>query len=167
MASSSSSSALVTSPRRKNDLTVFVSFSGSNTHCNFTGNLYGALLRKRIFPLNDDTELQKGESIASRLSHAIEGSQVSIVVFSKNYPSSPWCLRELEYILHCSVLYGKHVLPVFYDVDPSEVRKQSGGYGKSLAKHGKRYQHDSNKVQRWRETLELVGNIVGWDLCHK
>jgi hypothetical protein len=165
MASSSSSSALVTSPRRKNDYDVFVSFRGRDTRLNFTDHLYGALQRKRIVTFRD--ELQKGESVVSELFRAIECSQVFIVVFSPKYAASSWCLQELAYIFNCSVLYGKRVLPVFYDVDPSEVRKQNGGYGESLAKLGERYQDDSNKVQRWRETLQLVGDIVGWDLCHK
>ncbi|AES75283.1 putative TIR domain-containing protein [Medicago truncatula] len=157
----------MTSPRKKNDHTVFVSFRGTDTRFNFTDHLFGALQRKRIFTFRDDTNLQKGNSIASDLIQAIEGSQVFIVVFSKNYASSTWCLRELAYILNCSVLYGKRVLPVFYDVDLSEVRKQSGGYGESFNYHGKRFQDHSNMVQRRRETLQLVGNISGWDLRDK
>jgi hypothetical protein len=109
----------------------------------------------------------KKVNIAPELFNAIEASQVFIVVFSKNYASSTWCLRELEYILHCSQLYGKRILPVFYDVDPSEVRKQSGGFGEALAKHGEKFEHDSGIVQKWRETLKQVGNISGWDIRHK
>jgi hypothetical protein len=144
---------------------VFVSFRSPDTRCNFTCHLYGALQRKRILTFMNDYKI--GETILPKLFHAIEDSQVFIVVFSKNYAASYYCLLELAYILQCSVLYGKRILPVFYDVDPSEVRKQSGGYGKSLAEIGEIFQDDSNTVQRWRQALQLVGNISGWDLCHK
>lgn len=167
MASSSSSSAIVTTPRRENSYDVFVSFRGTDTRFNFTDHLFAALKRKGIFAFRDDTKLQKGESIAPELFNAIEDSQVFIVVFSKNYAYSSWCLRELAYILNCSVLYGKRILPVFYDVNPSEVRKQSGCYGESFAYLGKKFQDHSNEVQRWRETLQLVSNICGWDLRDK
>ena len=143
MASSSSSSSMVTSRRRKSSYDVFVSFRGTDTCFNFTDHLFAALQRKGIFAFRDDTKLQKGESIAPELFHAIEASQVFIVVFSKNYASSTWCLRELEKIFECSQLYGKRVLPVFYDVDPSEVRKQSGNYEKAFVEHEETFKHDS------------------------
>jgi len=171
MASSSnpSSSALVTLPRRKNyHYDAFVSFRGEDTRFNFTDHLFGALQRKGIFAFRDDTKLQKGESIAPELFHAIEASQVFIVVFSKNYASSTRCLRELEYILlQCSQLSGRRVLPIFYDVDPSELRHQKGIYGEDFSKHEETFQRDYQKVQRWREALTQMGNISGCNMCHK
>jgi hypothetical protein len=62
---------------------------------------------------------------------------------------------------------GKHVLPVFYDVDPSEVRKQSGIFGEAFVKHEKRFQQDYEMVQQWRKALTQVGKISGWDVRHK
>ena len=165
--SNNSSSALVTLPRRKNDYDVFVTFRGEDTRFNFTDHLFAALQRKGIFAFRDDTKLQKGESIAPELFHAIQASQVFIVVFSKNYTSSTWCLRELEKILECSQLYGKRVLPVLYDVDPSEVRKQSGNYEKAFAEHEETFKHDCEMVRRWREALTQVANLSGWDMRHK
>jgi hypothetical protein len=169
MASSSnqSSSTLVTLPMKKNRYDVFVSFRGKDTRYNFTDHLLAALQRKGIFAFKDDTKLQKGESIAPELFNAIQTSQVFIVVFSKNYASSTWCLQELDKILECSQLYGKRVLPVFYDVDPSEVRHQKGNYGEAFFKHEQRFQHDTQMVQRWREALMQVANLSGWDMRHK
>ncbi|AES75155.1 TIR domain protein [Medicago truncatula] len=48
-------------------------------------------------------------------------------------------LQELEKICECVRVSGKHVLLVFYDVDPSEVRKQSGIYCEAFAKHEQRF----------------------------
>ena len=171
MASSSNNSsslALVTMPKKKkNFYDVFVSFRGEDTRNNFTDFLFDALKEKGVFAFRDDTNLEKGETIAPELFHAIEGSQVFVVVFSKNYASSTWCLQELEYILCCVQASGKHVLPVFYDVDPSVVRKQSGIYREAFVKHEQRFQQDSQMVSRWREALKLVGSISGWDLRDK
>ncbi|XP_058730455.1 disease resistance protein RUN1-like [Vicia villosa] len=164
---SSTSSALVTSTRR-NYFDVFVSFRGKDTRFNFTDHLFAALQRNGISAFRDDTKLNKGESIAPELLRAIEDSQIFIVVFSKNYASSTWCLRELEHILlHCNQPSKKRVLPVFYDVDPSAVRHQKGTYSEALAKHEERFQQDSQKVQRWRAALAQVADLSGWDVHHK
>ncbi|XP_061350521.1 disease resistance protein RUN1-like [Gastrolobium bilobum] len=172
MASSSSSTTTSTSSSRmiwKYD--VFVSFRGEDTRNNFTDHLFGALQRKNIVAFRDDTKLKKGESIAPELLQAIEGSQIFIVVFSKNYASSTWCLRELAKILDCVQVSGKRrVLPVFYDVDPSEVRKQSGNYEKAFVEHEERFKEDSDmmvEVKRWRRDLTEIANLSGWDVRDK
>nr|AHG28999.1 NBS-LRR protein [Cicer arietinum] len=151
--------------QRKYD--VFVSFRGETRH-NFIDHLFGALRRKNIYAFRDDTNIRKGESIAPELLRAIEASQIFIVVFSKNYASSTWCLRELEYILfHCSQPPIKRVLPVFYDVDPSDVRKQSGDYEKAFAEHEKNINLDLQMLQRWRLAVTQAAFLNGWDLHDK
>jgi hypothetical protein len=52
---------------------------------------------------------------------------------------------------------GKHILPVFYDVDPSEVRKQSGILGEAFVKHEKRFQQDYEMVQTMEESSHTSG----------
>jgi len=76
-------------------------------------------------------------------------------------------LQELEKICECVHVSGKHILPVFYDVDPSKERKQSGIYGEAFTKHEQAFQQDSQMVSRWREALKQVGSIAGWDLRDK
>ncbi|KAI3730801.1 hypothetical protein L1987_61979 [Smallanthus sonchifolius] len=51
------------------------------------------------------------------------------------------------------------VLPVFYDVDPSDVRKQKRKYEEAFSKHEGGNKH---KVESWRKALEKAGNISGW-----
>ena len=167
MASSSNSSLALVTTSKKNHYDVFVTFRGEDTRNNFTDFLFDAVQTKGIFVFRDDTNLQKGESIGPELIRAIEGSQVFVAVFSKNYASSNWCLQELEKICECIEGSNKHVLPIFYDVDPSEVRKQFGIYYEAFVKHEQRFQQDSQMVSRWRETLKLVGSISGWDLRDK
>ncbi|CAK8577201.1 unnamed protein product [Lathyrus sativus] len=165
MASSTINSSL--SPLRNHYYDVFVSFRGEDTRNNFTDFLFHALQTQGIFAFRDDTNLPKGESIAPDLLHAIQHSHIFVVVFSTNYASSTWCLRELEKICECVQVSGKHVLPVFYDVDPSEVRHQKGFYAEAFSKHEHRFQRDSLMVSRWRQALTQVANLSGWDLRHK
>ena len=53
------------------------------------------------------------------------------------------------------------VLPVFYQVDPFEVRKQEGNFGEALTKLEKRV-NNNTKVQRWRDALQEAANLSGW-----
>ncbi|WVZ02557.1 hypothetical protein V8G54_023363 [Vigna mungo] len=149
---------------------VFVSFRGEDTRNNFTGFLFQALRRKGIDAFKDDQDLKKGESIAPELLHAIQSSRLFIVVFSKNYASSTWCLRELAEIRNCVQTSPRPVIPVFYDVDPSVVRKQSECYEKAFAEHEKRFRENEAKMEeaeRWREALKEVADLSGWDIRNK
>ena len=140
---------------------VFLSFRGEDTRYNFTSHLYQALCDKGFNTFIDDVNLQKGEAIATELPKEIELSMISIVVFSENYASSTWCLKELVKILECKDLgQSVLVLPVFYKINPSEVRKQEGKYGIALAKHEKKENRD--KVQSWRAALTKAAGLAGF-----
>ncbi|XP_028052567.1 TMV resistance protein N-like [Camellia sinensis] len=118
-ASSSSS----TQPRWSYD--VFLSFRGEDTRKNFTDHLYTALVQAGIHTFVDDDELPRGHDISSALLKSIEESRISIVVFSTHYASSRWCLDELVKIIESKKTLGQLVLPLFYDVDPSNVQHQT------------------------------------------
>ena len=92
---------------------VFLSFRGEDTRRSFTDHLYDALKRKGVLTFRDDEKLERGKSISQELSKAIEESRFAIVVFSKNYASSTWCLNELEKILRSMKETGLTILPVF------------------------------------------------------
>ncbi|KAL4637489.1 hypothetical protein ACB092_03G080900 [Castanea dentata] len=139
---------------------VFLSFRGEDTRNGFTSNLNGILRHNGINTFMDD-ELQRGNRISTEILEAIESSKISIIVFSKNYATSTWCLDELVKILECKK-NGQVVFPVFYKVDPSEVRSQKGKFGEVLAKHEENFKYDTNKVQRWRAALNEACNLSGW-----
>ena len=138
---------------------VFLSFRGEDTRYNFTSHLYKALCDKGFNTFIDDDNLQKGEEISIELLKAIELSMISIVIFSENFASSTWCLNELVKILECKN-FGQIVLPVFYKVNPSEVRKQEGKFGIALTKHEEK--HNTDKVQSWRAALTKATDLVGF-----
>ena len=139
---------------------VFLSFRGEDTRKNFTGHLYKALCDQG-FNTFIDNDLQRGEKISLELLKTIKLSMISIVVFSKNYASSTWCLNELVQIFECRSK-GQLVLPIFYKVSPSEIRKQDGEFGIALAKHEEKFKDDIEKVQRWRTTLTEAANLSGF-----
>ncbi|XLR65443.1 hypothetical protein S83_016115, partial [Arachis hypogaea] len=103
-------------PLNAADFRVFISFRGNVTRTNFAIYLREALNNEQQIKVVMDEDLPKEQSIGPLLSKAIESSHVSIVVFSQDYASSEWCLYELE------------VLPVFYNIDPSNVRHQRGSF---------------------------------------
>ena len=138
---------------------VFLSFRGEDTRNGFTSNLNGILRHNGINTFMDD-KLRRGEKISTELLEAIESSKISIIIFSKNYATSTWCLNELVKILECKK-NGQIVLPIFYKVDPSEVRSQSGKFGEALEKH-EQFKDNINKVQRWKAALNEAGNLSGW-----
>ncbi|XP_052191344.1 disease resistance protein RPV1-like isoform X3 [Diospyros lotus] len=144
---------------------VFLSFRGVDTRNSFVDHLYSVLDAKCIFTFKDDLRLERGEYISPTLLKAIEESRFAVVVFSKNYASSKWCLEELAYILECQKTRGLTILPVFYKVDPSDLRKQRGSIGKAFAKHERdsSKKKEKQKVQRWRNALTEAANISGWD----
>ncbi|XP_042962339.1 TMV resistance protein N-like [Carya illinoinensis] len=80
---------------------AFLSFHGKDTRKNFTAHLYTSLKQGGIFAFRDDEELERGEYISEKLLKAIEESKFAIVVLSRNYASSRWCLIELAKIVEC------------------------------------------------------------------
>jgi hypothetical protein len=148
-------------PQKKYD--VFLSFRGEDTRRNFTSHLYDALSRKKIQTFMDNNELQKGDEISPTLIKAIEESHASIVIFSENYASSKWCLNELKKILECKKYREQIVMPVFYNIDPSNVRKQTGSYKQAFAKHKRDLNHNNVKLEKWKDALTEAANLVGWD----
>ena len=139
---------------------VFLSFRGEDTRNGFTGHLFNALCDNGFTTFIDD-DLPRGEQISAELLKAIKSARTSIIIFSQNYAFSAWCLDELVEILNCKK-NGQLVLPVFYKVDPSEVRKQEGSFKVALAKHENRLKNNIEKVQSWRTALDEAASLSGW-----
>jgi hypothetical protein len=141
---------------------VFLSFRGIDTRYTFTGYLHKALQDKGIITFIDDNHLHKGDQITPSLLKAIENSRIAIVVLSKNYASSSFCLQELCKIIDCVTENGVLVLPVFYDVEPSNVRKLSGSFGEAMAEHEVRYSGEIDRLEKWKKALNQVANLAGF-----
>ena len=112
------------SPTNRWKYDVFLSFRGEDTHYKFTNHLYTTLVQKGIVTFRDNAKLERGKLISTELLQVIKESRFAIVIISKNYASSIWCLDELAQIIDCKKALGMTVLPVFHYVEPSDVRGQ-------------------------------------------
>lgn len=139
---------------------AYLNFRGPDTRHIITCHLYKALVQAGVTPFIDSEDLERGAIISQQLTAAIQRSRISVIIFSSNYASSAWCLDELVSIMECWKTQDKLVLPVFYHVDPSDVRKQKGSFAVTFKKHSR---HDSQKLLKWREALTQAANISGWD----
>ncbi|KAL6311265.1 hypothetical protein AAG906_016232 [Vitis piasezkii] len=81
-----------------------------------------------------DDQLKRGEEIKSELLKTIEESRISIVVFSKDYAQSKWCLDELAKIME-------------------ELREAFSIHERKV---------DEKKVQRWKDSLTEASDLSGF-----
>ncbi|ONI21710.1 hypothetical protein PRUPE_2G083100 [Prunus persica] len=108
-------------------------------------HLHKALLGKNIDTYIDN-RLEKGDDIGPTLLEAIEKSKIALVIFSKDYASSTWCLKELVNILECKKSYGQILIPIFYHRPPKHTR---------------------DKVANWKASLEEASNMSGFPYSSK
>lgn len=139
---------------------VFLSFRGADTRNNFISHLHSALGRKSIRTFIDD-ELRRGEEITSTLMRIIEESKSSVIIFSKNYASSTYCLDELEKIMECHECYGQIVIPIFFHVNPSDVLEpETGIFAVALRRHENEAKKKLDTVQGWKTSLIKAANLI-------
>ncbi|XP_027909067.1 TMV resistance protein N-like [Vigna unguiculata] len=141
---------------------VFLSFRGEDTRSHFASHLYRTLCQRGVVIFNDDVDMRNGLKVTASLVRVIQKSRMAIIIFSRNYASSAFCLNELVQILKCHAEGRMRILLVFYDVHPSEVRNQSGSYGEAFAKHEERFNYDKDKLQDWRSALRSAANFSGY-----
>ncbi|XP_039162852.1 TMV resistance protein N-like [Eucalyptus grandis] len=142
---------------------VFLSFRGADTRYGFTDFLYYGMVEAGILVFRDNESLHVGKRIGHELLQAIENSKIYIPIFSKNYASSHWCLRELAYMVKCTSKSNenKEILPIFLDVEPDDVMLKTNLYRKALSKYQKKF---CTEVESWKKALIEVDEIKGWNL---
>ncbi|XP_039165282.1 TMV resistance protein N-like [Eucalyptus grandis] len=143
---------------------VFLSFRGEDVRNSFLNHLYTTLDHNGFYTYVDSKELRKGEQIAPTLMKAIEESHIAIIIFSKNYASSRWCLEEVAKIMDCKEERDLTVFPLFYKVDPGEVRTPRERYKKAMVEHESKLGKDSKALKRWEKALSDASNLSGWHL---
>lgn len=135
---------------------VFLSFRGTDTRKNFVSHLYHSLFKERVRTFKDDEDLLGHQPASPQALQAIEESRVAVVVISVKYTCSNSCLDELMKILECKETQSLVVVPVLYEVDPSDFEQQAKDLADKLGKHAERDNLD--KVKR-RYTME---NVTRW-----
>ncbi|TYI62975.1 hypothetical protein E1A91_D10G287200v1 [Gossypium mustelinum] len=137
---------------------VFLSFRGE-TRFNFTAHLLKALKDKALNVFFDEDTLETGEQLLPALSQGIAASNLSIIVLSKDFASSKSCLAEVSDIMDRNRSEGHIVLPIFYHVDPSNVRNLGGSFKTSFEDHESR--RPTDEVKRWTDAFAKVGKLKG------
>ncbi|KAI3774411.1 hypothetical protein L1987_48966 [Smallanthus sonchifolius] len=153
------------------------SFRGEDTRKTFTDHLYAALKQAGIRTFMDDDAMDRGKLLGPELEKAILESAVSIIVFSRDYASSKWCLDEvLTIIEEQERISSKHeVVPVFYNVEPSDVRNQTGSFEKAFGEYDNMIEAETDhqkkiewreKGKAWRVSLRKAGSLTGMVLAN-
>lgn len=148
---------------------VFLSYKDEDPCKTFTDHLLTALKRNNLCTIQGNAkQRRRGESVGDddeeELAKAVESSKAAIVVFSKRYATCRRCLDELVRLMECRRRKKLMVLPVFYDVEPTEVRGQKGCYAEAFMEHDRGGRLQGRQVQAWRDALTEAANLSGFDL---
>ncbi|CAN0842383.1 Disease resistance protein L6 [Linum grandiflorum] len=147
------SSNLLSSPSVEYE--VFLSFRGPDTRELFTDILYRNLIRTKIRTFKDDDELPKGEGIWPNLAKAIDQSKIYVPIISETYAQSKWCLKELaEIVKHHKEDQRRLILPIFYMVEPREIKKSEFQQYES--------HFDEKTIQSWKDALNFLRTLKGY-----
>nr|GMD48570.1 TMV resistance protein N-like [Ipomoea batatas] len=147
---------------------VYLSYRGTDTCLEFIDLLHRELTRAGFQTFKKHSQLEKGKICGPEWRKAVKDSRVSIIVFSKDYAYSRRCLDELVNILERKRNAGHMILPVFYNVDPSHVRKQTGCYADAFLKYEEQCVTEMGqkmesiaRVKKWRASLKEAADLAG------
>ncbi|CAN1342867.1 Disease resistance protein L6 [Linum perenne] len=134
---------------------VFLSFRGLDICYSFADHLYTRLKAAGIRTFRDEETLPKGDNISTSLLQGIVESKIYIPIFTEGYAASKWCLMELAKMveLHSQPGKGHIILPIFYFVNPRDIRQQIVPSFKGKTKE---------TLDEWKKALETVGQLKGW-----
>jgi len=139
---------------------VFLNHRGPDVKRGFVSHLYETLQEARCRPFLDKESLEKGQDGQKKIYEALRCASVHVAIFSKLYADSEYCLDEL-----CAMLESeKLIIPVFYDVSPSDLRCEAhdGPYAKAFLKYHRR--RSASEVKKWKQALRTAADLNGFKL---
>lgn len=138
---------------------VLVSFHRQDVRVNFLHSLINVLGRRYT--------VEDGEKRTTYQFSAKPNSQsnISIILFTINYASSSWLLNDLVEKAKSNEDLSHMVIPIFHpNLDPSDVREQTGEFGRLFEQTCKNKTED--EIQRWRRALTDIASrpdkITNW-----
>ncbi|GLJ36446.1 hypothetical protein SUGI_0731870 [Cryptomeria japonica] len=144
---------------------VFLSFRGPDVRKSLVDHLFEAFKVAGIHAFLDNERLEKGKIIAMSLQKAIENSAILIPIFSSGYADSAWCLEEVREMW--KYRSTRLIIPLFYGVDPSDVRypeKDNGAFTEAFKRHYSKGRFGSHIIDEWKDALHNVSSLSGWSL---
>jgi len=142
---------------------VLINFSGEDIQRKFVSHLDSALSAVGFTVFLHHENAVKSTRIQQPTFNLC---RVAIVVFTKSYSESAWCLNQLQQIIKWHETYCGHILPVYYEIEPSDVRLQKGDFGKALKATAQQIfsgEELEDGMSRWSHALTKAANLFGWD----
>ncbi|KAL1222969.1 Protein PHLOEM PROTEIN 2-LIKE A8 [Cardamine amara subsp. amara] len=140
---------------------VFINFRGKELRETFISHLTSALKDMGINAYIDSDELA-GHKL-DKLFERIKESTVALAVLSSEYTNSNWCLKELVKIMECVDKDNLWVIPIFYKLDPTTVKKLDGDFGIQLWNLWRGGRNRDGRILKWNEALQGVAGRFGLD----
>lgn len=138
---------------------VFINHRGPDAKLTHASLIYHRLRHCGLRVFLDGKELRGGSTLEDAIQGAISSASIHIVIFSKKYAESRWCLDELCWILRSSHERNTTIIPMFCDVEPRDLRDIEGGhYAEAFRSH----QQNGGVVPEWKEALEEAADISGY-----
>ena len=138
---------------------VFLNHRGPDVKAGFMAHLDEALRTAWLNPFLDKKSLRKGDPAFSSIDAALEVAKVHVAVVSKGYAESKYPLTELVAMMRS----GKPVIPVFYGVEPADLRwveRENGPFAAAFERH--KSKRTWEQVQEWRDVLRKLADITGF-----
>lgn len=139
---------------------VFINHRGPDVKHTLASVLYGILTGMSLSVFLDSQELEYGDILPQTIEAAMATALLHIAIFSKGYADSPWCLAELTFMLNT----GAKIIPIFYHVDPSDLRwvdQGKGMYAQAFKDHERKGRYSKKQLQEWKAALHNISFYSG------
>ncbi|KAI4340289.1 hypothetical protein MLD38_025140 [Melastoma candidum] len=126
---------------------IFLVHRGPDTKEREAALIYDYLRGSGYFPFLDVESLMPGEKIPDGIDEALWESKLGIIIFSPRFGESQHCLDELVKLIEMR----KPLLPIFSDIEPSELRVAEYRMGRDTA----------GKVKEYTDALDEAKQVRG------
>jgi hypothetical protein len=143
-------------PENYENYDVFLSHRGPDTKSSVVTELYAAFKQAGLRAFMDFKSIESGQPSWECIEDALRKSPIAVVIFSKNFAQSPWCLKELHLIMNSPDI---KMIPIFYKVKSSELQLPADfrlieGF-EELSKSSK------SDIGLWRADLDAARQVMG------
>lgn len=135
---------------------LFINFRGQDERLKLLPHLKHHLKGSKVTVFTDEDAI--GEPLENLYKY-IRRSRIVMVIFSMNYLTSEWCLKELVEIRKCLMTEKvDFAIPIFYNVKASHVKDQTGDFGEKFLALQNKF---PESIRKWTKALIFVAKYVG------
>ncbi|GLJ33420.1 hypothetical protein SUGI_0672590 [Cryptomeria japonica] len=139
---------------------VFINHRGPDVKQTLASSIYNILDNMGVTAFLDSEELEYGDFLPTTLQAAMRSALLHVAIFSPNYAKSAWCLAELSFMLKT----GAKILPIFYNVNPTDLRwvaQGKGVYVDAFLQYENKRRYSPEKLAEWKKALHDVSFYTG------